>query len=384
LDEADKLLDQQYDGFLQRLDEDLSKPRSEGEQDAREKYMRSKGLWDRYERRVRKIVLSATMTRDISKLTALKLRRPQLVVVQGSEPENVAAAAGADATDEFEMKDAETGAYEIPPTLKEYCVPVGDASEKPLQLLELLRSRVLAPKQPTTTKQTQSKSKATTSDSSESSSDSSSDSESDSDSDSSDDSDSSSSDDSSDSESDDDSSSSDSDDEASSSESSAPTVLIFASSTESANRLSHLLQGLRPDWAAYITTLTKTTNNTTHRPTKPTDPVITISTDRAGRGLDTLSGRRITHVLQYDVPRALTAYVHRVGRTARAGANGEAWTLYSDREARWFVNEIMRASNVRRAGPVERVRFGAGDERLKDRFAEVLAGMRDAVFGGGK
>jgi ATP-dependent RNA helicase DDX51/DBP6 len=148
--------------------------------------------------------------------------------------------------------------------------------------------------------------------------------------------------------------------------------------------LSHLLQGLRPDWSAYISTLTKTTNNTTHRATTPTDPVITISTDRAGRGLDTLSGRRITHVLQYDVPRALTAYVHRVGRTARAGASGEAWTLYSDREARWFVNEIMRASNVRRSGPVERVRFGAGSEELKDRFAEVLAGMRDAVYGGGK
>ncbi|KAM0711393.1 hypothetical protein Q7P35_002133 [Cladosporium inversicolor] len=379
LDEADKLLDQQYDGFLQRLDEDLSTPRSEGEQDAREKYMRSKGLWeDRFERRVRKIVLSATMTRDISKLTALKLRRPQLVVVQGSEPDNVGAAAGADATDDVEMKDAETSAFEIPPTLKEYCVPVGDASEKPLQLLELLRSRVLADQRPRTTKQTQSKPKDAASDSSDSSSDS------DSDSDSSDDSDSSSSDDSSDSEADDDSSSSDSDDEASSSDSSTPTVLIFASSTESANRLSHLLQGLRPDWAAYITTLTKTTNNTTHRPTNSTDPVITISTDRAGRGLDTLSGRRITHVLQYDVPRALTAYVHRVGRTARAGASGEAWTLYSDREARWFVNEIMRASNVRRAGPVERVRFGAGDEQLKDRFAEVLSGMRDAVFGGGK
>lgn len=379
LDEADKLLDQQYDGFLQRLDEDLSKPRSDGEQDAREQYMRSKGLWDdRFERRVRKVVLSATMTRDISKLTALKLRRPQLVVVQGSEPDNAAATAGADDTEEVEMKDAETGAFEIPPTLKEYCVPVGDASEKPLQLLELLRSRVLLDQRPTTTKKTQSEPKDTASDSNDSSSDS------DSDSDSSDDSASSSSDDSSDSESDDDSSSSVGDDEASSSASSAPTVLIFASSTESASRLSHLLQGLRPDLAAYITTLTKTTNNTTHRPTKPTDPVITISTDRAGRGLDTLSGRRITHVLQYDVPRALTAYVHRIGRTARAGAVGEAWTLYSDREARWFVNEIMRASNVRRAGPVERVRFGAGDEQLKDRFAEVLAGMRDAVFGGGK
>jgi ATP-dependent RNA helicase DDX51/DBP6 len=273
-----------------------------------------------------------------------------------------------------DLLNTETGVFEIPPTLKEYCVPVGDASEKPLQLLELLQTRVLASQAGQKAKQAPT-TKKPTSESSDSSSDSdsdSSDSESDSDSDS-------------------DSSSSDSSDESdvnppadeqnSATASSAPTVLIFASSTESASRLSHLLQGLRPDWSEFITTLTKTTNNTTHRATKPTDPVITISTDRAGRGLDTLSGRRITHVLQYDVPRALTAYVHRVGRTARAGASGKAWTLYSDREARWFVNEIMRAGNVRRSGPVERVRFGSGGEELKERFAEVLAGMREAVYG---
>jgi ATP-dependent RNA helicase DDX51/DBP6 len=376
LDEADKLLDQQYDGFLQRLDEELSRSRTEGEQDAREKYLRSQNLWaDRFERRVRKVVLSATMTRDISKLTALKLRRPQLVVVQGSEDNKPKAPAEADASEKVDLLNAETGVFEIPPTLKEYCVPVGDASEKPLLLLELLQTRVLVSQAGQKAKQAPTKTKKPASEPSESSSDSSS----------SDDSDSSDS----ESDSDSDSSSSDSSDESDDDTpaddhkptTASPTVLIFASSTESASRLSHLLQGLRPDWSEFITTLTKTTNNTAHRATNSTDPVITISTDRAGRGLDTLSGRRITHVLQYDVPRALTAYVHRVGRTARAGASGEAWTLYSDREARWFVNEIMRAGNVRRSGPVERVRFGSGDEELKERFAEVLAGMREAVYG---
>ncbi|KAM0713575.1 hypothetical protein Q7P37_010537 [Cladosporium fusiforme] len=380
LDEADKLLDQQYDGFLQRLDEDLSIPRSDEEQDAREKYLRSKGLWDdRFERQVRKVVLSATMTRDISKLTALKLRRPQLVVVQGAEQQDsVDASAGANAKEDVDMVNNETGAFEIPPTLKEYCVPVGDGSEKPLQLLELLQSRVLLGQPSTKTKQAAKveEESDSDSDSDSSSSDSSSSDESDSD-----DSSSSSSDDSSEDESDDDESSSDESDASSAKQTSAPTVLIFTSSTESAARLSHLLRNLRPDLSEYITTLTKTTNNTTHRPSNSTDPVITISTDRAGRGLDTLSGRRITHVLQYDVPRALTAYVHRVGRTARAGASGEAWTLYSDREARWFVNEIMRAANVRRPEPIERVRFQVSDDGLKDKFADVLAGMRETVFG---
>lgn len=393
LDEADKLLDQQYDGFLQRVDEELSRPRTEVEQDAREKYLRAKGLWDdRFERRVRKVVLSATMTRDISKLTALKLRRPHLVVVQGAEQKHDRSV---DATNDTEMLDSETGAFEIPPTLKEYCVPVGDGSEKPLQLLDLLQSRVLASQAPKSTKESQAE-RASDSDSDSSSSDSDSSDESDSDDS---DSSSSSSEDSSEEDSDDSEASSSSDEsevsktgkaptashgQQSGGAASAPTVLIFTASTESASRLSHLLRGLRPDWSAFITTLTKTTHNANHRATKSTDPVITIATDRAGRGLDTLSGRRITHVLQYDVPRALTAYVHRVGRTARAGASGEAWTFYSDREARWFVNEIMRAANVRRSEPVERVRLQAGGEELKDKFAEVLAGMREAVFGGGK
>lgn len=387
IDEADKLLDQQYDGFLQRLDEELTKQRPDEEQDAREKYLRSAGLWDdRFERQVRRVVLSATMTRDISKLTALKLKRPQLVVVQGAEQQDgLDASAGAGATNDTDMVNADTGAFEIPPTLKEYCVPVGDGSEKPLQLLELLRSRVLAGQSPTKPEQAK---KVEAESDSDSDSDSSSEDSSSSDESDSDDS-SSSSDDSSEEDSDDDSSSDDSDASAtkqgtaSSTKSSAPTVLIFTSSTESAARLSHLLCNLRPDWSEFITTLTKVTNNTTHRASKSTDPVITISTDRAGRGLDTLSGRRITHVLQYDVPRALTAYVHRVGRTARAGASGEAWTLYSDREARWFVNEIMRAGNVRRSEPIERVRFQVLDEGLKDTFAEVLAGMRETVFGAG-
>lgn len=390
IDEADKLLDQQYDGFLQRLDEELTKQRPEEEQDAREKYLRSAGLWDdRFERQVRKVVLSATMTRDISKLTALKLKRPQLVVVQGAEQQDGSGApTGAGATDDTDMVNADTGAFEIPPTLKEYCVPVGDGSEKPLQLLELLRSRVLAGQSPSKPKQAKKVEEESDSDSDSDSDSSSEDSSSSNESDSDDSS--SSSDDSRDSDSDDDDSSSDESDAsatkkstATATKSSAPTVLIFTSSTESAARLSHLLRNLRSEWSEFITTLTKVTNNTTLRASKPTDPVITISTDRAGRGLDTLSGRRITHVLQYDVPRALTAYVHRVGRTARAGASGEAWTLYSDREARWFVNEIMRASNVRRTEPIERVRFQVLDEGLKDTFAEVLAGMRESVFGAG-
>ncbi len=56
---------------------------------------------------------------------------------------------------------------------------------------------------------------------------------------------------------------------------------------------------------------------------------ILIATDVAGRGLD-ISG--ISHVVNYDVPRNPENYVHRIGRTGRANAEGDALTLFSSDE----------------------------------------------------
>ena len=58
-------------------------------------------------------------------------------------------------------------------------------------------------------------------------------------------------------------------------------------------------------------------------------PVL-IATDVAARGLD-VSG--ISHVINFDVPHSPEDYIHRAGRTARAGADGEVITFYSPDEA---------------------------------------------------
>ncbi len=60
---------------------------------------------------------------------------------------------------------------------------------------------------------------------------------------------------------------------------------------------------------------------------------VLIATDVAARGIDVLG---ITHVINYDVPMVPTDYVHRVGRTARAEAEGEAVTLVSPEEENDF------------------------------------------------
>jgi superfamily II DNA/RNA helicase len=58
---------------------------------------------------------------------------------------------------------------------------------------------------------------------------------------------------------------------------------------------------------------------------------VLVATDIAARGLD-VDG--ITHVVNYDVPHSAEDYVHRVGRTGRALASGNALTLVSPGDER--------------------------------------------------
>jgi ATP-dependent RNA helicase DeaD len=65
-----------------------------------------------------------------------------------------------------------------------------------------------------------------------------------------------------------------------------------------------------------------------------------IATDVAARGLDI---RQLSHVFNYDVPSAPEAYIHRIGRTGRAGRDGVAITLADPRESR-LVRSIEAAT----------------------------------------
>jgi ATP-dependent RNA helicase RhlE len=58
-------------------------------------------------------------------------------------------------------------------------------------------------------------------------------------------------------------------------------------------------------------------------------PPVLVATDLASRGLDFSD---ISHVINYDLPNTPEVYVHRIGRTARAGASGKAITLCSSDE----------------------------------------------------
>jgi ATP-dependent RNA helicase DeaD len=68
-----------------------------------------------------------------------------------------------------------------------------------------------------------------------------------------------------------------------------------------------------------------------------------VATDVAARGLDV---DHLTHVVNYNVPSAAEAYVHRIGRVGRAGREGVAITLAEPREHRMLKN-IERATGAR-------------------------------------
>jgi ATP-dependent RNA helicase DDX51/DBP6 len=394
VDEADRLLNESYQEWIDVVTPALSSRAATVERDNVLQRVRMTPP----PRHVRKVLLSATMTRDISKLNSLGLKDPKLIVLgHASSDHQVESQAAETNADQHEGAARDNSAFHIPPSLSEFVVPIKDGYEKPLHLLELLQTRLLGP-----TKHARTSSKpvngttetdSTSSSDSDSSSDTTSSSESGSDSDS------------------DSTSSAETTSSSSSSFSgsstnpnrvsdtittnkpappSAPLILIFTRSTSATTRLSRLLTLLSPTMRTKISTLTKSTSNSSSSRRalsafRSGRTPILLATDRASRGLDI---PELAHVVSYDVPSSALTYVHRVGRTARAGREGTAWTLLEHREARWFWGEIGGRSSgdgeggIYREGKIGKVALEVDVEGWKGRYETALAQLGDEVKGG--
>src|SRR5690606_10734243 len=136
-----------------------------------------------------------------------------------------------------------------------------------------------------------------------------------------------------------------------------------------------------------------------------------IATDVASRGLRI---SRVTHVYNFDLPEEPANYIHRIGRTARAGAKGQAYSLVCDDyghnlqdinkllgpelalHTEWYDEEFLKiedkagnpyseenraAMEENRQGATARDRGGRGD-RGRDRGERGERGDRDRGRGG--
>jgi len=99
---------------------------------------------------------------------------------------------------------------------------------------------------------------------------------------------------------------------------------------------------------------------------------VLAATDVAARGLDI---KNVTHVYNYDVPKTSEEYIHRIGRTARAGKNGDAVTLLCDRDYDNF-RRVLSDKSLK----VEKLDLPQFE---KIRFDRGLGKPRTSGFGGG-
>jgi ATP-dependent RNA helicase DeaD len=100
---------------------------------------------------------------------------------------------------------------------------------------------------------------------------------------------------------------------------------------------------------------------------------VIVATDVAARGLDV---ERISLVINYDIPYDSEAYVHRIGRTGRAGREGKAILFVSPRERR-----LLRTIEVATRQPIEKMSLPTGEvieQRRIESFRETLANTIEA------
>ena len=100
---------------------------------------------------------------------------------------------------------------------------------------------------------------------------------------------------------------------------------------------------------------------------------ILVATDVAARGLDV---DRISHVVNYDVPYDTESYVHRIGRTGRAGRKGEAILFVTPRE-RGMLRAIERATRQ----PIEPMELPSIETVNEQRVSKFLGRIDEALQG---
>jgi len=106
---------------------------------------------------------------------------------------------------------------------------------------------------------------------------------------------------------------------------------------------------------------------------------ILVATDVAARGLDV---ERISHVVNYDIPQDTESYVHRIGRTGRAGREGEAIVFVRGREKRMLrdIEKATRQTIEEMPLPTAKDVNAKRKERFQARILDAIHSQKNQVF----
>ncbi|XP_040475991.1 LOW QUALITY PROTEIN: ATP-dependent RNA helicase DDX51 [Ursus maritimus] len=151
-------------------------------------------------------------------------------------------------------------------------------------------------------------------------------------------------------------------------------VLCFTNSRENSHRLFLLVQAFGGVTAAeFSSRCGPSQRKVVLKQFEQGKIQLLISTDATARGIDVQGVQR---VINYDAPQYLRTYVHRVGRTARAGKTGQAFTLLLKVQERKFLRMLAEA------GVPEMARHDIPNEILQPllpQYEEALSQLERAV-----
>ncbi len=152
-------------------------------------------------------------------------------------------------------------------------------------------------------------------------------------------------------------------------------MIIFARTKAATDELAEKLQARGLAAAAINGDIQQAQREKTIQQLKDGKLDVLVATDVAARGLDV---ERITHVLNFDIPYDTESYVHRIGRTGRAGRKGEAILFVSPRE-KGMLRAIERATRQ----PIEEMQLPSVEAVNDRRVARFLEKIADALAAGG-
>ncbi|MEM9528903.1 MAG: C-terminal helicase domain-containing protein, partial [Bacteroidota bacterium] len=118
-------------------------------------------------------------------------------------------------------------------------------------------------------------------------------------------------------------------------------VLVFSRTKHGANKIVKLLDRAGIPANAIHGNKSQNARQKALNSFKNGDTNVLVATDIAARGIDI---DELSHVVNYDLPNVPETYVHRIGRTGRAGASGKALS-FCDSEERAYLRDIQKTIN---------------------------------------